>query len=534
MTRGLRLACIVALALGLLQACTRPPSRNDNDVRVAVSTDPASLSLVGNTDLTSSQIASVISDGLVAYDEKLRYVPMIARSWDLAPDGTSVTFHLRGGALWHDGERVTSRDVAFTVAKVKDPKSQAQSWAPSFTDVRSVETPDNLTVVVHYAHPSADALEPWRVPLIPEHVAAKDANFLDGEFARHPIGCGPFRFVSHDRGQSVVLQAFDRYWGGRPPIDHLIFKIVSAERTAYEALLMGDLDVNGVTPDVWRESLSSKVASRLARFAYYRLNAWRVDWNQNEATPFFKDQRVRRALVMALDRERFAATAAGGLARPGVSSYPPESSWSDPSVKALPYDLKETARLLDEAGWVQPAGRHIREKDGVPFGFTLLLYSGSQEIADRFAAWMQQSWADVGIDVKVEKLGWETFKQRRRSHDFQAAMGSLSFDATPDMFPLFHSSACRDGYNYGCFSDPEIDRLLEAGRVTVDPAARRVVYDQLQKRLDVMQPMGFLFQIAQPVLHDRDLEGIVPSSVGLFQFTPGPRAWHWSSARKRP
>jgi peptide/nickel transport system substrate-binding protein len=296
---------------------------------------------------------------------------------------------------------------------------------------------------------------------------------------------------------------------------------------------MGELDLNAATSDVWRESLTAKAASRLARFVYYRLNTWRVDWNQNDATPYFKDQRVRHALLMSLDRERFAATAAGGLARPGVSYYTPESTWSDPSIKALPFDLKESARLLDEAGWVLPAGGHVREKNGVPFRFTLLLYSGSQEIADRFAAWMQQSWADVGIDAKVEKLGWETFKQRRRSHDFEAAMGSLSFDATPDAFPLFHSSACRDGFNYGCFSDPEIDRLLEAGRVTVEPTARRAIYVELQKRLDALQPMGFLFQIAQPMLFDRELEGIVPSPVGLFQFTPGPRAWHWSSAHKR-
>ena len=88
---------------------------------MCISTDPASLSLVGNTDQISSQIASVISDGLVAYDEKLSYVPMIAQSWDLAPDGTSVTFHLREGALWHDGERVTSRDVAYTVSKIQEP-----------------------------------------------------------------------------------------------------------------------------------------------------------------------------------------------------------------------------------------------------------------------------------------------------------------------------------------------------------------------------------------------------------------------------
>ena len=523
-------AAAAALALG---ACAGSPPHKDNDVRVAIYSDPSSLSLIGNSDLNSSQIASMISDGLVAYDARGHYVPMVASTWEISPDGTTVTFHLRDGVLWHDGERVTSRDVAYTVAKARDPATLSRSWASALANVASFETPNDSTFVVHYTAPYADALEPWRLPLVPEHVASKDANFLSGAFAHHPIGCGPFRFVSHDPGQRAVLAAFDRYWGGRPAIDHLIFKIVSSERTAYESLLLDELDLLAVTPDLWRDALNAPAAARLARFIYYRFSAWKIDWNQNEATPFFHDKRVRRALLLALDRKRFAETVSAGLARPGVSSYPPESPWADPSIEALPFDPRESARLLDEAGWRVPSPGHLREKDGVPFEFTLILTAGAQEIADRSAAWMQQSLAEVGVGMKIVKLGSEAFKQQRKTHAFEAAMGTIAFDATPDRFDLYHSTANVDGFNYGSFSDAEVDRLLEEGRATVDPAARRIVYDRLQHRIDDLQPLAFLFQFAQPVLHDPDLEGIVPSAVGLFQFTPGPRAWHWSSARGR-
>jgi ABC-type transport system substrate-binding protein len=78
-----------------------------------------------------------------------------------------------------------------------------------------------------------------------------------------------------------------------------------------------------------------------------------------------------------------------------------------------------------------------------------------------------------------------------------------------------------------------VDRLVEAGRTTIDPAARQAIYTRLQRLVDDLQPMTFLFQFAQPVLHDRELEGIVPSPVGLYQFAPGPRAWHWSDAHVR-
>jgi peptide/nickel transport system substrate-binding protein len=530
--RGVRTLFAAAIAAALF-ACAGPAKRVDNDVRVAVYSNPSSLSLIGNTDLGSAQLASVISDGLVAYDAQGRYVPMVARSWELTPDAKTLTFHLRDDVLWHDGEKVTSKDVAYTVKKVQDPATQANSWVSSFANVASVATPDDATFVVHFTETYADVLEPWRVPLVPEHVASKDANFLNGAFAHHPIGCGPFRFVSHDPGQSVVLEAFDRYWSGRPAMDRMVIKIVSAERTGYEALLLGDLDLLAVTPDLWRESLSAPAAKRLARFVYYRLSGWRIDWNQYDTTPFFKDKRVRRALLLALDRKRFAETVSFGLGRPGVSSYPPESPWAEPSIVAIPFDPAESARLFDEAGWRRPSPTGLREKDGVRFEFTLTFPAGSQELADRISAWMQQSLAEVGIGMKIEKLAGEAFRQRRKTHAFQAAIGTIAFDMTPDRFDLYHSTAREGGFNYGGFSDPEVDRLLEQGRATIDPAARREIYYTLQRRLDDLQPVGFLFQFAQPNLHDAQLEGIVPSPVGLFSFAPGPRAWHWSSARVR-
>jgi len=533
MTRRVVGSLLAAAAALALSACTGSSPHKDNSVRVALYSSPSSLTFIGNTDANSSLIASVISDGLVAYDATGHYVPMVARAWELSPDGKTLTFHLREGVLWHDGERVTSRDVAYTVSKVRDPATQARSWVSQFTNVTELETPDDLTVVVHYATAYADALEPWRVPLVPEHVASKDANFLGGAFAHHPVGCGPFRFKSYDAGRSVVVGAFEGYWGGRPAIDGLIFKIVSSDRTAYESLLLGELDLLTVTPDLWRDSLTAPAAAHLERFVSYGFRAWKIDWNQTETTPFFHDKRVRRAMLLAFDRKRFGEAVSAGLARPCVSSYAPESPWTDPSITALPYDPSESARLLDEAGWIRPPSGGLREKAGQPFTFTLLFTAGTQELADRIAAWMQQSLAEVGIGMKIEKLGGEALKQRREAKQFEALMGSLVFDWTPDRFDLYHSSARDGGFNFGGFSDADVDRLVEAGRATIDPAARLAVYHRLQRVVHDLQPVTFLFQFAQPVLHDQNLEGIVPSPVGLFQFAPGPRAWHWSSARSR-
>lgn len=519
--------CAAVLAAAA-PGCTHPATRADRSVRMVLYSDPTSLSLIGNPDANSSQIASLLSDGLVAYDAQCRYVPMVARSWEFSPDGLTLTFHLRDGVVWHDGEPVTSRDVAFTVRKVQDPAIRSREWASSFTDIASIDTPDEKTLIVHYTKPHADAVDAWRVPLVPEHVAGRDADFLNGAFAQHPIGCGPFRFVSRVPGQRIEIAAFDRYWQGRPAIDGIRLEIVANDRTGYEALLLGQVDLMALTPDLWRESLSSPRAASLARFVYYRLSVWKIDWNQDGSNPFFTDPRVRRAMVEALDRRRFADTVIAGLARPAVGSFLPESPWTDRSIAPLPFDRSASEQALDEAGWRRPSGGGVREKDGKPLRFTLLFPATSQEIVDRIAAWIQESIGAIGADVRVEKVEWKAFQERRRKHQFDAAMAANTFDPIPDQFDLYHSSARDGGVNYGGVSDPELDRLLEEGRTTIDQAARQDTYRKIQARLHELEPMSALFQMAQPVVHDAGLLGVASSPMGLLAFDPGPRAWHWA------
>ena len=503
-------------------------------MRLAFYSDPTSLSLIGNGDLNSTQLASLITDGLLGYDAHGDYVPLVARSWEIAPDGLSIVFHLRSGVLWHDGQPVTSSDVAFTVQKVRDPATLSRSWAAQFADVVAVETPDPQTVIARYRHRYAEALDGWRLPLVPEHVASKDPDFLKGSFAQAPVGCGPFRFVKRKAGESVVLEAFDRYWGGRPPLDRVTFRILENDRTAFEALLHGDIDLLGVPPDLWRESLTSARAGRLARFVYFRLNGWKIDWNMDGSNPFFTDARVRRALVMALDRQRFASTIAAGLARPAIGSYQPESPWFDHGLSPIPYDPQGAARLLDEAGWTLAPGTKLREKDGRPFAFKLMIGAGGIELLDRIATWTQESLQQVGVAMTIEKVDGRQLIERRRAHTFEAVMASNQFDPIADQYELYHSSENNGGMNYGSFSDPEVDRLVSEGRTTLDPLARHAVYAKLQERLFELQPISYLFQFAQPVLHDADLLGVEHSPVGLYAFVPGLRAWHWGDSGPRP
>ncbi len=538
-TRSMVAALVIgalAVAVVLVSACTGRPtvSPERRMVRTVMGADPSSLSLIGNTDRNSDVVAMLVTDSLVRYDTSLTPKPRLARSWSLSPDGLTWTFELREGVRWHDGTPVTARDVVFTARKVQDPATQSRSYASAFENLVSIEAPNDRTVRATYRLPFPDALDSWTLPIVPEHLASKkDESFLTGSFSRKPVGCGPFRFVRAEPGREIVLEANADYWDGRPSIDGISFRILPDPRTAYEALLQGDLDLLGLTPDLWRESLSEPRAKRLSRFVYYRLDAWLIGWNQDGTNPFFGDPRVRRAMVLALDRAQFSARALEGLARLGVGTIHPDSPWYNRALQPWPYDPAEAGRLLSEAGWLDRNGDGVRDRDDVPFSFTMLLPATSQEIAGRMAEWVQDSLGKVGVRMTIEKLEWRTFQERRRAHAFQAAMAALSFSPTPDQSELYHASAREHGMNYGGFHDDEVDRLLEEGRQAFDPAARRAVYDRIQQRLHELEPLSCLFYFAAPMLHDPDLEGIEKSLLGLWYPTPGARQWRWAGEPRR-
>jgi peptide/nickel transport system substrate-binding protein len=234
-------------------------------------------------------------------------------------------------------------------------------------------------------------------------------------------------------------------------------------------------------------------------------------------------------MTLALDRERFASRALTGLGRPAIGTYLPEA---EPSLAPWPYDPREASRLLAEAGWKDSDGDGVLDRNGVPFSFVLSLPAGYQDLLDRIAVWSQKSLSEIGVQMKIEKIEWRAFQDRRRKHQFQAAMANWTFTPICDQLEIYHSSARDSGLNYGGFSDAEVDRLLEEGRRTFDPARRAEIYRRLRGRIHELEPISFLFHFTAPVLYDVRLEGVRPNPLGPWVTVPGPRAWRWSAASR--
>ncbi len=528
MRRDRRLS-LALLCLGALSFCAAPddPSVGSGErvVRMHINQDPASLSLIGKTDLNAEIFGMRLTDALVQYDDKLVIRPLLAESWEFSAEQKTITFKLRQNVRWHDGEPVTAADVLFTINKLREPETENRTWAPDLRKLVSLEAPDDHTVVASYSEIKADALEAWRTPILPEHVASR-GDLFNGAFVEHPIGCGPFKFVRYIRGQEIVLEANDDYWGGRPEIDRLEIKIFSDQQTAYQALMTGDLHIMVMSSNLWQQARGSDQADRFEMTSYKRYSAWTLGWNQKN-NPFFDDPAVRRAMVLALDRESFIANVANGMAHIGATTFPPSSAWAAPDVKPYGFDPDEARRLLTAAGWVDGDGDGIRERDGRRFAFTLLVPVSTQQLTQWMADWQQQSWADVGAEVSIEQLEWQAFRERRKERDFHVVAQTFHF-TDPDMYVLYHSSEMEGGYNFWSNDDPEIDRLLDAVRYTLDPERRLAEMHALQRRLHEQEPVTALFFFDAPLVYDKRLQGVRPSPLGYANTIHGPREWRWA------
>ncbi len=527
MKLGQRLCWILALVcLAAFCAPAEAPSKDEpRVVQMHITQDPASLSLIGKTDLNSEIVGMRLTDALVQYDDKLVIRPLLAESWEFSESDKTITFKLRENVRWHDGEPVTSADVVFTIDKLREPETENLPWAPALDKLVRLEAPDEHTVVATYSEIKPDALDAWRTPILPEHIAGQDEDLFNGRFVEHPIGCGPFKFLHYIRGQEIVMEANDDYWGGRPEIDRLELKIFADQQTAYQAMMTGDLHIMVMAANLWQQARESEQAAAFEFTSYKKYSVYILGWNQLN-NPFFGDARMRRALVLALDRESFIANVAGGMAHVGATTFPPSSDWVAPDVEPYGYDPDEARRLLEEVGWVDTDGDGVREKNGQRLAFTLMVPKSSQQLTSWIADWQQQSWVDIGADVTVDQLEWQTLRERRKERNFHVLAQTLQF-TNPDMYDLYHSSAT-DRYNFWGNNDPEIDRLLDAVRYTFDPEQRLAAMHGVQRWLHDHEPVTAVFFFDAPLIYDKRLRGVRPSPLGYAASIHGPREWRWS------
>lgn len=475
--------------------------------------EPSTLLPLLASDSPSHEVAGLVYNGLVRYDKNLNLEGELAESWDVSADGLTITFHLRNGVKWHDGQPFTSHDVLYTYRITIDPKTPT-AYADAFKQVQHAEAPDSHTFRVTYAKPFAPALESWGMSMLPAHLL-EGKDITKSDLSRYPIGTGPYRFKEWVAGQKLVLESNHDYYEGRPYVDRYVYRIIPDNSTMYMELKAGALDMMGLSPVQYRRQTDTpQFVSRFNKFRYPASVYTYLGYNLRH--PLFSDRRVRQALTSAINKDEIVHGVLLGMGQIAHGPYKPGTWACNPHIKDFDYNPDRARQLLAEAGWKETNSDGILVKEGKPFRFTILTNQGNSERL-KTAQIIQRRLKKIGIDVKIRVIEWASFlSQFIDKGNFEAVILGWTIGQDPDLFDIWHSSKTNPKeLNFIGFRNREVDRLLEEGRSTFDQKKRKECYWRFQEILAEEQPYTFLYvPDALPVVSAR-FRGIEPAPAGI-------------------
>jgi peptide/nickel transport system substrate-binding protein len=474
-------------------------------LNIALGSDPPSLDphKTPSADISHTLIYST----LVTVDRKTgEFIPSLADSWVLADGGKIITFKLHPGVKFHDGTLFTSQAVKATIDRLVNPGTAAPgaSW---IGPIDRVETPDEMTARLVFKEPYAPIFSSLRISFLamlsPQAIAK-----LGKDYGQAPVGTGPFMFRQWIPGDRIVLERNPDYaWAprfyqnrGAPYVDGVVLRVIPDESTRVIAFERGDLDILPQAPA--REARRLQQTGRYQ--AFQRSDNGGLYLGLNVTRPIFSDARVRQALGYAINRDEIVRYALDRLAVPMDSPLAPTIwGYAKGLRNAYRYDPARAGALLREAGWT-PGPDGVLQKDGRPFAFTAWTYPRDTNV--RIAVVVQAQLKKVGIRMSIEQIEVATLLARTPKGEHDAILVGYGWPDADILYYFFHSSRMAST-NRVHYANPEVDRLLDEGRVTVDPDRRLDVYRHLQEILLQQAPWiplasPVVVTLAQPWVHD--------------------------------
>ncbi|MCD6133837.1 MAG: peptide-binding protein [Deltaproteobacteria bacterium] len=470
--------------------------------------EPKRLIPMLSTDSASSDVSSLIFNGLLKYDKDLNIVGDLAESFKIEDGGKRITFYLRKNVLWQDGVEFTARDVYFTYRKLID-GTVATPYSGDFLLIKNARIIDRYTICFEYRKPFAPALSSWTMGIIPEHILkGKDLN--TDIFNRHPIGTGPYKLLKWKAGQEIILVANPLYFRGRPKIDRVIYRIIPDASTMLLELFAGHIDMMSLNPMQYVYEFKEE-REKFQVFTMPSPGFTYVGFNLR--VKLFSDERVRKAICYAIDREKIANTILLGYGSVYDCIYSP-LSFAFQKKKIYDYDPEKAKKLLKEAGFSDSNKDGYLDRDGKRFEFTILTNQGNMN--RKYAAIMiQQFLRDVGIKVNIRILEWQAFLRLLESGSFDAVLLGWQLGIDPDEYALWHSSQV-NGFNFVYFKDKEVDELLEEGRETFNKIRRKEIYKKINEIImDKVPYIVLYFPYAISIVHKR-FKGIKQEKAGIM------------------
>jgi peptide/nickel transport system substrate-binding protein len=470
---------------------------------VGLEANPTNLDPRLSTDAASSRINELLYSRLFRKNEAGEPLPDIVESWEQS-DPTTYRFRIREGIRFHDGRPLDAQDVRYTFQSMMDP-DLGSPLRSSYQMIRSIECPDPHTLLFRLSEPYASLLINLDLGILPRPAG----QGAEGKGPAEHIGSGPFQFVSWTQNHEIRLKANPGYFGGAPRVEEIRFRIVPDDTVRILELRKGTIHFlqNDIEPEVLRS------LEKDSRFAVQKRQGTNYSYmGFNLKDPILGSLEVRQAIAHAIDRKAIIEHLLGGLAVPATGVLSP-LNWSyESDVKAYGYDPEEAKRLLDRAGHKDPDG------PGPARRFSLTYKTSQNELRRRIGEAIQGQLGEVGIDVKMRSYEWGTFFSDIRKGNFQIYTLTWVGITDPDIYYyIFHSKSLPpDGANRGTYLNPEIDRLIEHGRVLQDREQRREIYGRIQKILARDLPYVSLWNEVNVVVSDPRIRGFVLRPDGDF------------------
>ena len=489
---GFSVPLFLALSLVLMFACSQP-APEPGIITVAMYTSVNSLDPRYATDSVSSRAHQLIFSTLLDLDRNMRLAGDLAESWE-STDFQTYLIKLREGVRFHDGHELTSEDVVFTYTNILDPKSSSPLRG-AFRLVDTIKAVDRYTVAFTLKEPSGSFL----INLAAVHIVPTGAG---RNLREHPIGTGPYQFVSHAVDDRIVFTAFRDYFGGLPRNRGVVLKVVPDDimRALELRKRTVDLVVNDIPPDMAYQLKKEGLTLATSPGANYQYLGF------NMRDPILSDVRVRHAIGYAIDRQALIDYLRRGLATRSVGLLSPTNWAFEPDVFDFEYDPDHAKRLLDEAGYPDPDG------DGPRPRLVLSLKVSSTEFNRLQSAVLQQNLHAVGISTDVRVFEFATLYADILKGNFQMYTLQWAGGATADpdiLSRVFHSRQVPPaGFNRGHLSDPEVDRLIDEATSATTPEDRRERYGEVQKRVAELAPYISLWHETNIALAQPEITGI--------------------------
>ncbi len=444
-------------------------------VNVGVEGEPGGLDGRLNVGSIDRIPINVILEPLLIYDRNFDFQPRLAEEYEFSEDGLEVTFYLREGVTFHNGQPFTAKDVKYTYDWVLDPDNGAPN-RDLFLEIEEVEIVDDYTVTFHLTEPFSYIISNIaRLNIYPHEYAEE----VGEDFNVEPVGTGPFSLEEWERGERIVLKANEDFWGGAPKADYLVFRFIPDDSARLLALEGGEIDL-------YQGGIIHEEVGRLDDNPNFTVHTWYgagYDYvGFNTTNEYLQDHRVRKAISHLIDREGIVEYVLNGFGEPGITHIIPVLPWFNENLQPHEYSREKAKELLAEAGY----------PDG---GFKLRIHSRDNDVNQQIAELLQYELETVGIEAEVFVEEWATlFDRAFRSDDHDLLIMGWAGQTDPDRasYRQFHSEGARHPYTY--YSNPRMDELLEKGRI-VPPESEesRAIYNEVQEIVHEEVPYAVIF-----------------------------------------